>query len=96
MTAPETSAVITTVQPRPRPWGRLRGTWAVAVLLLSALDHLAAAVTGWPPVAWTARRFAAPVAAAWRSARHRPARSQLDTVIYVDTEGGHDDGRTSR
>lgn len=64
--------VITTVPVRPRRWGRLRGTWAVIALLLSALDHLAAAVVGCRPIAVTVRRFAAPLGAAWRSARRIP------------------------
>lgn len=91
---------ITTVRPRPRPWGRLRGTWAVVVLLLSALDHLVAAFAGWRPIAWTIRRFAAPIAAAWRSGRDRPVPSQPATsLVYVTSpasERTHDDGSTSR
>lgn len=64
--------LVTTANRRRRRWGRIRGTAAVAVLLLSAGESLLSAVTGWPPVSRTARRIAAPFAAAWRSAAFRP------------------------
>lgn len=91
---------ITTAPDRPRRWGRLRGTWAVVVLLLSALDHLVAAITGCRTLARIARRFSDPIAAAWRSGRRRPVASQPATsLIYVATpasERNHDDGSTRR
>lgn len=91
-------ATITTAPARPR-WGRLRGSWAVAVLLLSALDHLVTAVIGSRPVACIVRRFAAPVSAAWRSGRRRrPVAAQpAMSLVYVASparERNHDDGST--
>jgi hypothetical protein len=88
---------ITTVQPRTRRWGRFRGAWAVLVLLLSALDHLVTAVIGSRPAAAIVRRFAAPIAAAWRSGRLRLA--STSPVVYLASpasERNHDDGSTSR
>jgi hypothetical protein len=90
-------AVITTAPDRPRRWGRLRGTWAVIALLLSALDHLVAAVIGCLPIAVIVRRFAVPVAAAWRSGRRRTA--STSPVVYLASPASkrsHDDGRTCR
>jgi hypothetical protein len=66
------TVTITNAPRRRRRWGRLRGTAAVIVLLLSAFEALLSAVTGWPPLTWTARRFGAAFAAAYRAAAHRP------------------------
>lgn len=71
---------ITSSPRRRRRWGRLRGTWAVLALLLTALDHLVSAVTGCRPIAVTARRIAAPIAAAWRSAAWRTSSAATVTI----------------
>jgi hypothetical protein len=72
-------------QPRQRcPWGRMRGTLAVASLLLSALDHLVTALIGWPPVAWMARAIAAPITETWRTARRGPRRTPI-AIITIRT-----------
>jgi len=81
---------ITTATRRRRPWGRARGTAAVIVLLTSALDHLISAITGCRPIAATVRRFAAPIAAAWRSAAWRTSSS---TAVRIWTAPA--DERTS-
>jgi hypothetical protein len=71
--------------PRRRPWGRARGTVAVAALLLTALDHLATAVIGWPPIAYMTRRVAAPIADAWRAAAWRTAPAGPVAIITIRT-----------
>jgi hypothetical protein len=71
--------------PRRRPWGRARGVAAVAALLLSALDHLATALIGWPPAAYMARRVAAPIAEAWRAAAWRTTPAAPVAVITIRT-----------
>lgn len=86
-------ALITTAHRRRRRWGRVRGTIAVAMLLLTALEALLSAVTGWPPVTWTARRIAAPFAAAWRSAAWRTIPSVPIVTIRTASEGSRDHGR---
>lgn len=91
-----TVPVITTAQPRPRRWGRLRGCWAVFVLLLSALDHLVSAVIGSRPVTCTVRRFAVPVAAAWRSGRYRRPTPPVVYLASPASERNQDDGSTRR
>ena len=71
--------------PVRRPWGRARGTLAVAALLLSGLDHLVTALIGWPPVAWLARTITAPLGDAWRAAAyHRPRRDPI-AIITIRT-----------
>ena len=67
------------------PWGRARGTLAVASLLLSALDHLVTALIGWPPVAWMARTIAAPIVEAWRAAAWRTVRRNPIAIITIRT-----------
>jgi hypothetical protein len=71
--------------PRRRPWGRTHGTLAVAALLLSAADHLFTALVGWPPLAWAARRIAAPIAATWRAAAWRSAPIGPTAIITIRT-----------
>lgn len=94
MTAPVTSAC------QRRPWGRVRGTLAVASLLLSALDHLVTALIGWPPAAWMARTIAAPVTEAWRGAAWRSPRRSPISVITIRTspapERNPDDANPTR
>ena len=68
-----------------RPWGRVRGTLAVAALLLTALDHLLTALIGWPPVTWMARTIAAPIAETWRAAAWRAARRRPVAIITIRT-----------
>jgi hypothetical protein len=68
-----------------RPWGRTHGTIAVAALLLSALDHLTTALIGWPPVAYMARRVAAPIAAAYRSAAWRSTPIRPTAIVTIRT-----------
>jgi hypothetical protein len=68
-----------------RPWGRWRGTLAVALLLLSALDQLVTALIGWPPVAWMARTIAAPMAEAWQAAAWRRPRRTPIPIITIRT-----------
>jgi hypothetical protein len=80
------------VTARRRPWGRTHGTIAVAALLLSALDHLATAIIGCPPVAYMTRRVAAPIAAAYRSAawRSTPIRPTAIVTIRTPERSPHD------
>ncbi len=80
--------VITTAPRRRRPWGRVRGTVAVLMLLLSALEALLSAVTGYP-LALTARRIARPIAAAWRSATCRPV--PAGPAVTIRTFEGNQD-----
>jgi hypothetical protein len=91
--------LITAAPRRRRPWGRLHGAVAVAALLLSGLDQLISAVTGWPPLAYACRRAAAPIAAVYRAASSRPSAAPPVVTIYavpLPTERNHDDGITSR
>jgi hypothetical protein len=85
---------ITTAPRRRRPWGRLRGTGAVAVLLISALDHLVSAITGLRPLAVTIRQFAAPIAAAWRSAAWRTASPATVTIRTMPADERTNDRAT--
>jgi hypothetical protein len=75
------TVTITTAPRRRRRWGRLRGTAAVIVLLLSALEALLSAVTGFPPLTYIVRRFAAAFAVAYRTAAHRPVPAGPPVVI---------------
>lgn len=86
-------ALITTAHRRHRRWGRIRGTIAVAVLLLTALEALLSAVTGWPPVTRVARSIAAPFAAAWRAAAWRTIPAVPIVTIRTASEGSRDHGR---
>jgi hypothetical protein len=70
---------------RRRPWGRTHGTIAVAALLATALDDLLTAVIGWPPVRYVARRFARPIADAWRSAAWRSTPREPVAIITIRT-----------
>lgn len=73
---------------RSRRW--VRGSAAVAALLLSAADHLIAAVAGIPPFAYQARRFGVVLADEWRSAVRlsRPGRPIVIRVTpYNPTKG---------
>jgi hypothetical protein len=77
--------LITTAPRHRRPWGRLRGTAAVALLLLSALEQLVSAATGFPPASWRIRKLTAPVRVTWREAawqQDRPT-TPVTSVIYV-------------
>jgi hypothetical protein len=69
---------------RARSWRRVRGTVAVAALLLSAADHLAAALAGIPPLGYMARRAGGVLADEWRSATRSP-RPGRPIVIRVTT-----------
>lgn len=53
-------------------YGIRHGLAAVAILLLTAADELASALTGWPPIAHVWRTIAAPVRAAYRRAAWPP------------------------
>lgn len=70
---------------RSRRW--VRGSAAVAALLLSAADHLATAVVGIPPLAYMARRVGVVLADEWRSAV-RPSRPGRPIVIRVTPTKG--------
>jgi hypothetical protein len=91
--------LITTAPRRRRRWGRVRGALAVAALLLSALEALVSAVTGWPPLSALARRAAAPLASAWRSAAYRPFPAGPPVVIrpasVPASEGSPDHGASA-
>ena len=88
--------VVTTAPRKRRRWGRLRGAVAVALLLLTALEALISAVTGWLPLSYVARRFAAPIVAAWRAAAWRSVPSvRLVTIRATPApadEGNPDHG----
>jgi hypothetical protein len=84
------TVTITTAPRKRRRWGRLRGTAAVIVLLLSALEALVSAVTGWPPLTYVVRRFAATLAAAYRTAAHRPVPAGPPVVIRVAPAPAHE------
>lgn len=79
------AARITAARRQRRPWGRARGTLAVAALLLSAADHLFTALMGWPPVAYVTRRIAAPIGDAWRSAAWRTTPAGPIAIITIRT-----------
>jgi hypothetical protein len=81
MTGPDQVITITTAPVHRRPWGRLRGAWAVAALLLTALGHLIAAALGIRPIAWTGRRLIVPLAAAYRSASRLPVPPPAGSVL---------------
>ena len=89
--------LITTAPRRRRRWGRLRGAVAVVLLLLTALEALLSAVTGWPPLTCIARRFAVPFAAAYRAAAHRPVPAGPLVTIHTPpaptSEGSPSDGQ---
>jgi hypothetical protein len=70
---------------RRRPWGRTHGALAVAALLLTAADDLLTALAGWPPVRYAARRIAAPIADAWRSAAWRSAPIRPTAIVTIRT-----------
>jgi len=92
-----TAARITTARRQRRPWGRTRGTLAVAALLLSALDHLTTALIGWPPIAYVTRRIAAPVGDAWRYAAWRTTPAEPIAIITIRTpERTTDDANPAR
>lgn len=84
------TVTITTAPRRRRRWGRLRGTAAVIVLLLSALEALVSAVTGWPPLTCIVRRFAAPVAAAYRTGARRTVPAGPPVIIRTPPAPAHE------
>lgn len=63
--------------------GVLRGLWAVAVLLSSALDHYLAAVAGTYTIAWQTRRVAAVIGTAYRTGRYGSLSSCTDLEVAV-------------
>jgi hypothetical protein len=84
------TVTITNAPRRRRRWGRLRGAAAVVMLLLTAAEALLSAATGWPPLTWTARRFAAVLAAAYRTASHRPSPAGPPVVIRATPAPAHE------
>lgn len=62
---------------------RTRGFLATARLLLSAPDHLVAALISCPPPGWLISRFAAAVREAYRSARFGPPSTRTDLAVIV-------------
>ena len=63
---------------------RTKGLLATTRTLLSAPDHLVAALISLPPFGWLAARFAAALRDTYRLARFGPAstRTDLQTIVY--------------
>lgn len=62
---------------------RTRSVLATARLLLSAPDHLIAALISLPPPGWLISRFAAAVRETYRLARFGPPSSRTDLAVIV-------------
>ena len=66
---------------------RAKGLPATARALLSAPDHLVAALISLPPPSWLAARFAAALRDTYRLARFGPVSTRTDLqVIVYDAE----------
>ena len=64
------------------------------MLLLSALEALLSAVTGWPPLTCIVRQFGAVFAAAYRGAAHRPVPVGPPVVIRTTPAPTSKESRT--